>query len=107
MASKLNAYNPIKLMLCIISNAQEMLYAHRFHGKPVNNFALKQSDNAKLPEKKNKDIKFSFKYGATSKIVSATNKLKNNGINISANGIKILKFSSNVSELVIQDKPDK
>ena len=33
------------------------------------------------------------------------NKLKNKGININAKGIKILKFSSNVSELVIQDMP--
>ena len=33
------------------------------------------------------------------------NKLKNKGININANGIKILKFSSKVNELVIQDIP--
>ena len=33
------------------------------------------------------------------------NKLKNKGININAKGINILKFSSKVSELVIQDIP--
>ena len=31
-----------------------------------------------------------------------TNKLKNNGISINANGIRVLKLSSNVRELVIQ-----
>ena len=107
IAIKLKACKPITFTLCIISKAQEVLYAQRFQGKPVNNFALKKSDNANVPEKKNKDTKFNFKYGATNKIVSATNKLKNNGINISANGMKILKLSSNVRELVIQDKPDK
>ena len=33
------------------------------------------------------------------------NKLKNKGIRIRANGIKALKFSSKVKELVIQYKP--
>ena len=33
------------------------------------------------------------------------NKPRNKGININARGIKILKFSSNVRELVIQDIP--
>ena len=35
----------------------------------------------------------------------AINRLKNKGIKIKANGIKILKLSSNVSELVIQEIP--
>ena len=35
-------------------------------------------------------------------VVIPKNKLKNKGINIKANGIKNLKFSSNVRELVIQ-----
>ena len=34
-----------------------------------------------------------------------TNKLRNNGIAIKAKGINILKFSSYVSELVIQEIP--
>ena len=38
-------------------------------------------------------------------VVKAKNKLKNKGININAKGIKILKFSSNVNELVIQEIP--
>ena len=42
-------------------------------------------------EKALKDI-LSFKYGPTHKTTNATNKLKNKGINIRANGIKILKF---------------
>ena len=35
----------------------------------------------------------------------AINKLKNNGISIKANGIRILKLSSKVSEFTIQDIP--
>ena len=38
-------------------------------------------------------------------LVNPINKLKNKGISINAKGIKILKFSSNVRELVIQDIP--
>ena len=49
--------------------------------------------------------KFNFKYCPIINVVNPTNKLKNKGINIIAKGIKILKFSSNVSELVIQDIP--
>ena len=43
--------------------------------------------------------------GPINNVVNPTNKLKNNGINISAKGIKNLKFSSKVRELVIQDIP--
>tara|TARA_B100000579_G_C22639614_1_gene760771 strand:- start:50 stop:217 length:168 start_codon:yes stop_codon:yes gene_type:complete len=53
------------------------------------------------------DDKFNFICGPTNRIVKAVNKLKNNGINIRANGIKILKFSSNVREFAIQDIPHK
>ena len=35
----------------------------------------------------------------------AENKAKNNGIRINPKGIKILKLSSNVKELTIQDTP--
>ena len=35
-------------------------------------------------------------------VVNPINKLKNNGTNINANGIKNLKFSSNVNEIDIQ-----
>ena len=46
-----------------------------------------------------------FKNGPTSKTIKEKNKLKNSGIRIRANGIKILKFSSKVKELVIQCIP--
>ena len=39
------------------------------------------------------------------KCVNAINKLKNKGIKIKANGIKTLKFSSKVRELVIHEIP--
>ena len=38
-------------------------------------------------------------------MLSVKNKLRNKGININPRGIKILKFSSNVKELVIQCIP--
>ena len=38
-------------------------------------------------------------------IVKEMNKLKNKGIRINPKGIKILKFSSKVSELIIQCTP--
>ena len=44
---------------------------------------------------------------ASRKIVKAVNKLKNNGTKNKANGISILKLSSNVNECVIQDNPVK
>ena len=47
----------------------------------------------------------SLKNGPINKTVKAKNTLKNNGIKINANGINTLKFSSNVSEFVIQDTP--
>ena len=53
----------------------------------------------------NNEGKFNFRYGPIINVVKPTNKLKNKGINISAKGIKILKFSSKVRELVIQDIP--
>ena len=48
---KLKANNPIKFKIWIISIDQEKLYAHKFHGNPVNNFALKKSEKAIAPEK--------------------------------------------------------
>ena len=40
-----------------------------------------------------------------SKIVKPVNKPRSKGISIIAKGIKILKFSSKVNELAIQDMP--
>ena len=48
---------------------------------------------------------FGFYLSGISWITNAMNKLKNNGISIKANGIKILKSSLNVREFVIQDIP--
>ena len=56
----------------------------------------------KLPEKVNIDKKFKFKNGPKINVITEKNKLKNKGININPNGIKILKLSSNVKEFVIQ-----
>jgi hypothetical protein len=60
---------------------------------------------ATLAENKINDETSNFKYGPTINTVNAKNNPKNKGININANGIKFLKFSSKVSELVIQDNP--
>ena len=40
-------------------------------------------------------------------VVNPINKLKNKGMSIKAKGIKTLKFSSKVKELVIHDNPPK
>ena len=48
------------------------------------------------------DGKFKLNTGPIIIVIKEKNKLKNNGIKISPKGIKILKFSSNVNELVIQ-----
>ena len=40
-------------------------------------------------------------------MITEKNKLKNNGINIKLKGIKYLKLSSIVNELVIQNNPAK
>ena len=67
--------------------------------------ALKQSEKAKIPEKRSTDVKLKFRQGPINKIGSAINKLKKRGISIKANGIKTLKLSSKVSELTIQEIP--
>ena len=105
ITSRLYKYKPVRFRICKISVSELVLYAHKFQGNPENSFALKKSENAKLPEKKNSDKKFNFKYGPINSVVKAVNKLKNKGIKIRANGIKILKFSSNVSEFVIHEIP--
>ena len=43
-----------------------------------------------------------FNKGPNNRVTKEKNKLKNKGIKIRPKGIKILKFSSNVNELVIQ-----
>ena len=54
-----------------------------------------------------KEEKFKRNFGPINKIGIAINKLKNKGNKINPNGIKILKFSSKVKELRIQEIPDK
>ena len=51
------------------------------------------------------DEKFKLNTGPTIIVIKEKNKLKNNGIKISANGIKYVKLSSKVSEFVIQCIP--
>ena len=105
MDNKLKANRPVLFKICINSVDQEKLYAHKFQGKPVKILDLKKSEKAKLPEKRNIETILKFKNGPTSKTIIEKNKLKNSGIRIRANGIKILKFSSKVKELVIQYIP--
>ena len=57
-----------------------------------------QSEKAILPENRNIDCKFNFKYGPITKVIIEKNKLKNNGINNKDTGIKNLKLSSKVNE---------
>ena len=64
----------------------------------MNNFALKKSVIAKLAENKISEEKFNFNLSPIKRTVKAVNKLKKRGITIFANGIRILKFSSNVKE---------
>ena len=54
-----------------------------------------------------KEEMFKRNFGPINKIGIAINKLKNKGNKINPNGIKILKFSSKVKELRIQEIPDK
>ena len=48
------------------------------------------------------ETKFKFKKGPTIRVNNEKNKLKKSGIKINPIGIRNLKFSSNVNELVIQ-----
>ena len=102
---KLNANKPTKFKVWSISVDQERLYAHKFQGNPVNSFDFKKSENAIAPEKIKIDEKLWFKKGPISKVTKPVNKLKNIGMSINAKGIKILKFSSKVKELVIHETP--
>ena len=102
---KLKEYVPIKDRICIEWIEETQLKEIKFHGNPVNILALKKSENPIAPEKTNIDERFKFKKDPTSKNVILKNKLKNNGKNNKATGIKNLKLSSYVNELVIQYSP--
>ena len=58
---KLNANNPTMWRTWITSVAQEKLYAHKFHGKPVKIVARTQSEKAKELENRKIEAKFIFK----------------------------------------------
>tara|TARA_B100001559_G_C16111292_1_gene444036 strand:- start:85 stop:360 length:276 start_codon:yes stop_codon:yes gene_type:complete len=67
--------------------------------------ALKKSIKAKLTITKIREGKLNLKYGPMINEIKAKNKLRNRGISTTAKGINILKFSSNVRELTIQEIP--
>ena len=67
--------------------------------------ALIKSEKAKNPEKRKIEEIFRFKYGPEIKIATEKNKLKKRGIAMSAIGIKIANWLSNVNELTIQCIP--
>ena len=60
-----------------------------------------------LAENMQSEEKFNLKYGPTISVINPTNKLKNKGISINAKGIRTLKLSSKVKELVIHETPVK
>ena len=91
---KLKEYAPIKDNICIISTDQDQVYEIKFHGKPVNKFPLKNSNIEKTKEKNRINEIFFLANIPVSKIANPKNKDKNNGINISAKGIKPLNISS-------------
>lgn len=64
-----------------------------------------KSEKARPIDSKKIEEKLEFTNGPNVNVIIEKNKLKKRGINIKANGIKILKFSSKVSENVIQCMP--
>ena len=81
----------------------EKLYAIKFHGKPVKIDPLRNSRILNNNEKTKKELMrfFGFKIMKNKKI-KPKNILKKAGIKSKVNGIKNLKFSSNVKEKEIQ-----
>ena len=63
------------------------------------------SEKAKAAESKKIDLKFKFNIPPKKTVINEKNKLKNKGIKTSPKGMKILKLSSKVNELVIQCNP--
>ena len=98
----LKANKPIGFKTCIISGNHDQLYAHKFHGNPVNILLLKKSTNERELQNKSIEIKLFLIKIPEIKVANPKNKPKNKGIPIKDIGIKYLKLSSNVSEYVIQ-----
>ena len=59
------------------------------------------------PENKKSEARSFFRFVPIKTIIIAVNRLRKSGIKIKVNGIKILKFSSNVKELDIHEIPVK
>ena len=91
---KLDEYVPIKDNDCIDTVDQDQVYEIKFHGNPVNKFPLKNSNIEKTKENNKINVIFFSENGPTIRIANPKNKDKNNGINISAKGIKPLNISS-------------
>ena len=102
ISNKLREKNPTKFNICKLSCDHDKLQAHKFQGNPVRIKLLKKSDiENKILIKIIEDILKSTNLPI--KIIGREkNNDRNKGININANGIKILKDGSNVSEYVIQ-----
>ena len=99
---KLKEYTPIRDSICIVSVDQDHVYEIKFQGNPVNKFPLRNSNMEKNNEKsKINEIFFSAKV-PTNKIAIPKKSDRNNGINISAKGIKPLNISSCVKDIEIQ-----
>ena len=105
IAKRLKAYRPNKLSVCNISANHDQLYPHIFQGKPVKTFPLIKSDKAKELEKIKSDTKLLVKNCPARSVARPVKILKKRGIIITENGIRILKFSSNVKEYAIQKIP--
>ena len=89
-------------MLKILSWSKK-LYAIKFHGKPVKIDPLKNSKILNNNEKIKKELISFFDLKImNNKKIKPKNILKKAGIKSTVNGIKNLKFSSNVKEKEIQ-----
>ena len=80
--------------LCKTSVDQDQVYEIKFQGKPVNIFPLMNSKKEKTTEKNRIKEIFLLTNRLVTKIAKPKNKDKNNGISITANGIKTVNISS-------------
>ena len=92
--NKLREYAPNNDNTCVISDDHNQVYETKFQGNPVNKFPLKNSNIEKISEKKRtKDIFLSQNEPTTTR-AKPKNIDKNNGMTISAIGIKSTNISS-------------
>ena len=80
--SKLNANNPTGCRSWITSGNQDQLYAHRFHGNPVNILLLRKSAIANELQNISIEEKLFFKNDPIAKVDKPKNKPKKSGIKI-------------------------